>query len=234
MARQTFYFNQSRKNERFIRYLQQNSVHLSKNMLKNDENTRFITLREFGNKAIFEGEKIGIALDISFNLEIDQEAIPLIYKLLQGEPFILSHTPPLALQVAWKLHQCLVRPRFKDMFDLIYLLNHEDFRASSQNIFYTLQTLANECKRDNIDIQKLAFLINGDITPLYTHREFGKRISFTKEWQEWRFESGWGNSLADITTSHNVSEDVCEFAGSLKNAFQQAGFSIETLKKIRS
>ena len=115
-------------------------------MLKNDESTRFITLREFGNKAIFEGEKIGIALDISFNLEIDQEAIPLIYKLLEGEPFILSHTPPLALQVAWKLHQCLVRPHFKDMFDLIYLLNHEDFRASSQNIFILCKRLQMSAK----------------------------------------------------------------------------------------
>ncbi len=33
---------------------QNNKVHLSKNSLKNEENTRFITLREFGNKDVFE------------------------------------------------------------------------------------------------------------------------------------------------------------------------------------
>ncbi len=33
---------------------QDNEVHLSKNTLKNEENTRFITLREFGNKDAFE------------------------------------------------------------------------------------------------------------------------------------------------------------------------------------
>lgn len=33
---------------------QENKVHLSKNTLKNEQNTRFITLREFGNKAVFE------------------------------------------------------------------------------------------------------------------------------------------------------------------------------------
>ena len=33
---------------------QENMVHLSKNTLKNEQNTRFITLREFGDKTVFE------------------------------------------------------------------------------------------------------------------------------------------------------------------------------------
>ncbi len=182
--------------------------------------------------AIVEGEEINLSLDISFNLDIDQEPIPLLYTPLEGEPFIIPNTPPLALQVAWKLHQCLVRPRFKDMFDLIYLLNHKDFRASSHNVYYALQTLVNECKRDNVDIQKLAFLINGNIAALYTYMEFGKKIIFEKEWKQFRFESSWGDSLSDITSDHNISEDVFEFAERLKNALQQAGFLVETLKKL--
>ena len=182
--------------------------------------------------AIVGGDEIDISLDISFNLDLNQEPIPLLYLPLEGEPFIIPNTPPLALQVAWKLHQCLVRPRFKDMFDLIYLLNHKDFMASSHNVYHVLQTLVNECERDNVDVQKLAFLISGDIAPLYTHIEYGKKITLEKEWKQWRFESGWGDGLSDISTSHTIPEDVFGFTFMLKNAFQQSGFILETLKKL--
>ncbi len=182
--------------------------------------------------AVVEGEEIDISLDISFNLEIDQEPIPLLYTPLEGEPFIIPNTPPLALQVAWKLHQCLVRPRFKDMFDLIYLLNHKDFGASSHNVYYALQTLVNECDRDKVDVQKLAFLINGDLEKLYIGIKYGGKLNLAKEWKQWRFETDYGDSLSEITSNHHISENVFEFADMLKKAFFKAGFMVETLKKL--
>jgi hypothetical protein len=36
-----------------LKYCEKNQVHLSRNVLKNEANQRFITLREYGNKAIF-------------------------------------------------------------------------------------------------------------------------------------------------------------------------------------
>ncbi len=87
-----------------------------------------------------------MCMDISFNLDLDYPPVPLLYQPLQGEPFELPYTCPLSLQVSWKLHQTIVRPRLKDLIDLIYLLQHEDFDATT--FAQSVQALKAECAAD--------------------------------------------------------------------------------------
>ena len=96
-----------------------------------------------------DGQKIELEIDVSFNLEIHDLYENLTFHPLLGHNFKLTQTPPLATQIAWKLHQCMVNPRYKDIFDLTYLLRHAFF----QDIFAQLsavKTLKAECKRDRI------------------------------------------------------------------------------------
>lgn len=100
-------------------------------------------------------------LDISFNLDIDFPPEEMLYKPLFGPPFILKKVCPYALQVSWKLHQLLVRPRLKDIFDLIYLLQQEHFKEGElEKIVFALKK---ECKRDGISAGQLLPYINGKL-----------------------------------------------------------------------
>lgn len=88
-----------------------------------------------------------LCVDISFNLDMDIKPIPLLYRPLYGESFTIPYTPPLSLQVAWKLHQTVVRPRYKDLKDLYMLLQHKSYDEIA--LQETLQSLMKEWKRDN-------------------------------------------------------------------------------------
>ncbi|OMF13243.1 hypothetical protein BK131_15090 [Paenibacillus amylolyticus] len=85
-------------------------------------------------------------LDISFNLDLDEKSVALSYQPLVGEAFVVPHTVPLSIQIAWKLHQTIVRPRFKDLYDLQHLLSNPSY--DQQALKETLQTLVNECSMD--------------------------------------------------------------------------------------
>ncbi|WP_426251595.1 nucleotidyl transferase AbiEii/AbiGii toxin family protein [Paenibacillus pabuli] len=85
-------------------------------------------------------------LDISFNLELDEKSIQLSYQPMVGEAFVVPHTVPLSIQIAWKVHQTIVRPRFKDLYDLQHLLSNPSY--DQQALQETLQTLVNECAMD--------------------------------------------------------------------------------------
>ncbi|MDB5283370.1 MAG: hypothetical protein JWO06_2445 [Bacteroidota bacterium] len=87
-----------------------------------------------------------VRMDISFNLQLEVKPVPLMYKPLIGPPFLIKYTCPLSLQVAWKLHQTLIRPRYKDIYDLLFLLDHPEFNEATRN--ECLQALVNECARD--------------------------------------------------------------------------------------
>lgn len=99
-------------------------------------------------------------VDVSFNIPVDPAPIPLVYRPFEGEPFWLQYTCPISLQVAWKLHQTLVRPRFKDIYDVIYLAAHADFDPNA--VHQCLQAFVNECAADKIDPKGLAKYLNGE------------------------------------------------------------------------
>lgn len=96
-------------------------------------------------------------LDISFHLEMETDPVPLEYQPVVGDSFFVPYTVPLPLQVAWKLHQTIVRPRFKDLYDLNHLLAHPSYDNDALQV--TLQALVNECSIDpsvkKADIKKV-------------------------------------------------------------------------------
>ncbi|MGG4443533.1 nucleotidyl transferase AbiEii/AbiGii toxin family protein [Brevibacillus fortis] len=87
-----------------------------------------------------------LSLDISFNLEMEKEPVPLEYRPFFGDSFLVPYTVPLSIQIAWKLHQTIVRPRFKDLYDLKFLLSHTSY--DNEALQETLQALVNECSID--------------------------------------------------------------------------------------
>jgi len=79
-------------------------------------------------------------------------------------PFVLPHTPPLSLQMAWKMHQCLGRLRFKAPLDLLFLLRHPSFDAAARA--QALHSLAEECQADSTNFNRVRHLIAGHLHPL--------------------------------------------------------------------
>jgi hypothetical protein len=165
-----------------------------------------------------------LALDVSFNLPLDVPSVPLLYRPLQGEPFTVPHTTPLSLQVAWKLHQTLIRPRFKDLFDLIYLLRHPAFDQAAKQ--QTMQALEKECRADNTDISRLRWLVGGDLHRLYSKPPVGDA------WNVWRHSQRqksdylfhYSERAEFITTAENLPEKLADFQQQIQESFTQVGF----------
>jgi Nucleotidyl transferase AbiEii toxin, Type IV TA system len=171
-------------------------------------------------------EKVDFGLDISFNLDIEQPPVPLIYQPLEGEVFLIPNTAPISLQVSWKIHQTLVRPRFKDLFDLMYLVQHPTF--DENNLKNTLQALINECSADKVDLIKLKYFLNFELEKLFSHN------SINEVWLVWRHNQ-------DVFTYHDYinyergyfSTDVSKLPTKLNDFLNQfevflkeAGFGI--------
>ena len=93
-----------------------------------------------------DGEEIELSLDVSFNLNLTLNARPLSFHT-PFDSFVLPYITPLQQQIAWKLHQMLVRPRFKDIYDLGFLAQAVQ---SPKKVRQTLAALAEECARDGI------------------------------------------------------------------------------------
>jgi hypothetical protein len=99
-----------------------------------------------------------IDLDISWNLmtifpATDYPPVPLSYQPAQGSSFLYPYTAPLSLQISWKLHQLVVRPRRKDMEDLIMLF--EQSQLDAPTISLAIQAFRTECRRDNLSGNRL-------------------------------------------------------------------------------
>lgn len=173
----------------------------------------------------------GLSLDISFNLEIDSPPVPLLYKPLRGEPFTIPKTVPLSTQVAWKLHQTMVRPRFKDIFDLTHLLKHQDF--DEQALRSAIQTLVNECHHDKVDINLLKWMINGNLKKLFPND------SMQSTWNHWtqNGERSFG-SITDydrarfITDPDNIPNDLDRFDTDFRTTLIKAGFTPDLLENL--
>lgn len=147
----------------------------------------------------FEEKEEEIEFDISFNLEVLFPPEELLYKPIFGTPFKLPKVCPYAHQVSWKLHQLLFRPRLKDIFDLIHLLNHERFNQEEfEKIIFALKK---ECKRDGIYVNKIIPYINyglvqnlGIVSDVFRHF-FGRPLP--KDFKEAKipdYEIGWFTS----------------------------------------
>lgn len=99
-------------------------------------------------------QKVLIEIDVSFNLDVKDIQFDLDYQPFEGKSFKLAQTPSLATQIAWKLHQCMVNPRYKDIFDLTWLLQSPKFVQSLDTKVMTIEILETECQKDQITLSK--------------------------------------------------------------------------------
>ncbi len=91
-----------------------------------------------------------IEIDIALNIPIRFQPETILYKTMTGKEVTLKNTTPLVYQTAWKIHQILVRPRFKDLDDVTHFLPHIDFedRHTFERFF---DEIISECKLSCID-----------------------------------------------------------------------------------
>lgn len=170
------------------------------------------------------GYEIDLTVDISFNLPIEQPPVPLRYQPIEGEAFIVPFTVPLSLQVSWKIHQTLSRPRFKDLFDLTYLVTHPAF--DTDVLSEAIQALVNECKADNIYHENLTFFFKYEFEKLF------RAESININWEFWRngvripdqFKfPPWAEMAQYITDIDNIQKQLDDFLQNLIKNLEAAG-----------
>lgn len=122
-------------------------------------------------------------MDVTYGLKLDPPPIPLSYRAMDGSCFDMPATCSLELQVAWKLHQSMVRPRFKDLVDLLWLL-----KANPLDVVATTGALLDECVKDKVPVKRLAWLLEGTLAqhPLYTAPGHGPSASMAERYASWR------------------------------------------------
>ena len=174
-----------------------------------------------------------LRLDISLNLDIEVPPVPFLYQPLRGEPFMFPFTTPLALQVAWKIHQTLVNPRFKDLFDLIYLLQDPNFDDKARR--QALQALVNECAADDLDIFFFHHFLRNQLDKLFPYGTIKDR------WDYWRhgynknnrFNTDYiENPMAGTIHASVVPDTLLEFQTQFGLALQHAGFTIDLIPNL--
>ncbi len=171
-----------------------------------------------------EGEEIQLFIDLSFNLDIENPPIPLMYQPLHGERFIVPRTAPLSLQVSWKIHQTLIRPRFKDIFDLTFLVQHPDF--TNDTLGLTLQALVNECSADNIDLRRIEYFLSFEIDKLFQGLNIKSTWNYWRHGQQGLFEVSSYDMAKYVTDESKLPEKLPDFISQFKNAMEKAGFNL--------
>lgn len=158
------------------------------------------------------------SLDISYNLPLECPPVPLRYQPLRGNAFTVPYTATIALQVAWKIHQTLVRPRFKDLFDLIFLVQHPDFDDAALGVM--LQALVNECDFDEVDEKNLHWFLRYEFERLLDPKEF-------ITWELWRFQTYpiCANHMVSPDLLTTIPESFSAFGNMLAVALQKKGIS---------
>lgn len=181
-----------------------------------------------------DGESDRISIDISFNLDIEDKPVPLLYQPMRGPSFTVPDTAPLSLQVSWKLHQTLVRARFKDIFDLIHLLVHPAFTDIVRE--RTINALMKESAVSNVQQERIHWLFSGQLKKLYPTG------SLEKSWNKWRFEKSrnsweWHHDPElfsegycwHITAEENLPASHDEFEAQFYAALHHAGLKMEAI-----
>ncbi len=159
------------------------------------------------------------SMDVSFGLKLMPAPQRLDYRPQFGYPFTLPMACLLELQLAWKLHQCLVRPRFKDIFDLTMLL-----RENAVDSKVVWQALQDECRHDGTHVERFDWLLDGSIRQ---HPAWSGRVA--NDFQGWRNDPGfysWEPPLARIYVGETkVPPTLKEFLAELAEELKRTGFT---------
>lgn len=166
-------------------------------------------------KCWVHGEELELPLDVSFNLDVALEPVPLVYAPLLGAPFTLPRTTPLPLQISWKLHQSLVRLRFKDIFDLIHLVRHPGF--TTETLQPAFDALLKECSADNMDPSSLHYLLSGNLDTLFPYDHL------QEEWVNWRHVKFHYEKALSLTDPDKLPPDLQRFMELFSEAMETAG-----------
>lgn len=123
-----------------------------------------------------------VDIDVSFGLRLEPPPQSLLYQPRMGEAFTVNKSVATELQMAWKLHQCMVRPRFKDMMDIVLVL-----RANTVDAAVIRAVLEEECRRDKTPMERFNWLLDQTIVlhPAWERIKCG-RYSMADCFEEWR------------------------------------------------
>jgi hypothetical protein len=167
-------------------------------------------------------------MDVSYGLKLLLPPQPLEYQATFGNSFRLPLACPFDLQIAWKLHQCMVRPRFKDIFDLTMLL-----RENSVDPHIVWSTLSEECTKDKTPLERFNLLIDGrlDLHPMWKTYSL-EQFPFAAYFDNWRNRATtkWPAAWYDVGINmmyldySDISTDGFEFLNQLAEQLQKAGF----------
>jgi hypothetical protein len=161
-------------------------------------------------------------LEISFNKQLDAAPEPILYKPFQGKPFVVPHVAPLSLQISWKIHQCLIDFRFKDIFDLIHLLKSP---ILNENILWKmLQALVNECFRSKTPLDNFKYFLRADLRSL-------SQVDIDRFWNYWRFDN-YSDCAGKITDINLLPTKLFLFERQLEESLEIAGLKGLSLKDL--
>lgn len=171
-------------------------------------------------------------LDISFNLKLSESPQAIEYRGLFGDTFPLPSTTPINLQVAWKLHQTLVRPRFKDLYDLGLLLFHPTLNA-----FGVWRALTQECESDRANPGILQLLLGPQAASQFAQHPalISSNCDLQRAWQYWRhgaeYRNSWNKPLMQEPVNWTLMEkdrlpaDLESFLRPLSQGLERSGLA---------
>lgn len=143
----------------------------------------------FWDDALKTGDDLDI--EISFNLPVKNESLPCAIQLLDQSIVNFPHCPTLEIQIAWKLHQCIIRPRFKDIVDLDAMFRSTSYRDIMRDKIIDL--LLEECQLNKDNTFLIASFFAQDYEVLF------QRMDLKQEWLNWRITPRkFGNYSASI------------------------------------
>ncbi len=160
-----------------------------------------------------DGVLVELDLDVSLNLPMSLTPVPLQY-VTPLDSFYLPYTVPLALQIAWKIHQTIVRPRLKDLYDLTYLAKKVTESAMVED---ALWALIEECEKDNIKPKRIH---------TFFHYQQNKILpkSMSKNWQT---DRSWL-----LAYCPKIEEKLEDFFQHFADSMQSAGFTSQALRDV--
>lgn len=186
-------------------------------------------------KCFVDGVEFNFGLEVSFNLDFNQQPEYLLYTPFRGDPFVIPKTVPLSLQISWKISQTLWRPRFKDLFDLMHLVQH----PSLDKVVFdnAVQELINELNGAEQTLPNLKYFLYYEFEKLF-HKN-----SINEAWQSWRHEVSAKFDIYDhnygreafakyIVDISKIPLELQDFLLEVYFYLDKAGFNAKLLKHL--